>query len=76
VTTRTLRCVMASNWLIHLPIAWLSRFRLMTIERAPWMNNLRRYAFPRLLIPSSQALPPVECCLVLAQVMPRNRGPW
>ena len=61
-TTRASRCVLASNWLTQLPIAWLSRVRLVTLGRPPWINNLRRYAFPRLLISSSHALPPVKCC--------------
>ena len=29
--------------------------------RAPWINCLRRYRFPRLLMPSILVLPPVEC---------------
>ena len=31
-------------------------------ERAPWISSVRRYASPRLLIPSSVGLPPLECC--------------
>src|SRR6478672_1739149 len=30
---------------------------------APWMNSIRRYLFPRLLMPSNFSLPPVVCCL-------------
>ena len=29
-------------------------------ERAPWMSSVRKYASPRLLIPSSVGLPPLE----------------
>src|SRR5689334_22722276 len=30
---------------------------------APWMKSIRRYLFPRLLMPSNFGLPPVVCCL-------------
>jgi hypothetical protein len=33
-----------------------------TTDRAPWMNNVRRYASPRLLMPNRRALPPLKCC--------------
>ena len=29
--------------------------------RAPWMRSVRRYVSPRLLIPNSRCLPPLEC---------------
>ena len=38
-----------------------SRLVRRTPVRAPWMSILRRYRFPRLLMPSGFALPPVEC---------------
>lgn len=30
--------------------------------RAPWINSVRRYASPRLLMPCSTFLPPLEFC--------------
>ena len=39
-----------------------SRLTRRTADRAPCTRILRRYLLPRLLMPNSLALPPVECC--------------
>jgi hypothetical protein len=44
----------------HCPRHEPSRLTRSTAARAPWINILRRYGFPRLLMPSSFGLPPVE----------------
>lgn len=40
--------------------AW--RFAADSAARAMCMSKVRRYTSPRLLMPSSVALPPLECC--------------
>src|SRR5450432_3631940 len=35
-------------------------FAARMAERAPWISSVRKYASPRLLIPSSVGLPPLE----------------
>jgi hypothetical protein len=34
-----------------------------SVARAPWINSLRNYRSPRLLIPNNRVCPPVECYL-------------
>lgn len=33
------------------------------LARAPWTISVRKYVSPRLVMPSSNGLPPLECCL-------------
>src|ERR1700721_3629893 len=53
------RCSSASS---HGPNGDRSRLTRRTADRAPCTRILRRYLFPRLLMPNSLAFPPVECC--------------
>jgi hypothetical protein len=62
-TAATLRCMRVSRLFIQGPNGWVSRRTWANTDRDPWMNNRRRYWFPRLLIPRSLAFPPVEYCL-------------
>jgi hypothetical protein len=61
---------------MKIALVWtISSSRLVrpTAVRAPWMNLLRRHMFPRLLMPSGFALPPVECWRALVRA--RRRTP-
>src|SRR4029077_19849844 len=61
-TITTLRAAPPSKPFIHCPRYDPSRLARNTTARAPWMNILRRYGFPRLLIPNSLVFPPVDHC--------------
>ena len=34
-----------------------------TTDLAPWINSMRKYGSPRLVIPKCRCLSPLECCL-------------
>ncbi len=59
-TTTTFFGALESRASSHAPIGARSRLIRSTAARAPWIRILRRYTLPRLLMPSSFALPPVE----------------
>lgn len=61
-TETTLPCDLVSRSLIQSPDGRRSRLTRYTTDRAPWMKRRRRYSLPRLLMPSSFVLPPVERC--------------
>ena len=46
----------------HGPNGDRSRFTRSTADRAPCTSSFLRQQLPRLLMPKSRALPPVECC--------------
>src|ERR1700761_1776625 len=60
--TTTLIGARVSSVSSHGPNGDRSRFTRKTADRAPCTRSLRRYLFPRLLMPNSLALLPVECC--------------
>ena len=62
-TTATFVLRRSSSPSIHLFTGALRRCAVQSAERAPWISNVRRYASPRLLMPNSTVLPPVDSCL-------------
>lgn len=62
-TAATLGCERSANRTAHLLSRSSLGFAVRNAERAPWTISVRRYASPRLLIPSSRSLPPELCCL-------------
>src|SRR4029077_7930784 len=58
-TTTVLPCARLSKPRSQLPSGVAVLDSEGRVARAPWMMSLRRYLLPRLVIPSSFALPPV-----------------
>jgi len=74
-TISTLRGALPSSAVIHGPIASRSRLQRKTTARAPWIRILRKYRFPRLLIPESLALPPGEYSFGTSPIQAANSRP-
>ena len=60
-TMATLGWARASGRLIQSPVGVSCLTKCAMAARAPWISWTRRYWLPRLLMPSSLTLPPVEC---------------
>src|SRR6266567_953894 len=73
--TTTLIGARVSNVSSHEPNGDRSRLTRRTADRAPCTRSLRRYLFPRLLIPNSLAFPPVECCRGTSPSQEENSRP-
>src|ERR1700735_1379514 len=75
-TTATLRWALLISSFAHRP-SGVSRSAIWgSAARAPWINCLRRYLLPRLLIPSSFGLPPVVNCLGTKPSHAARSRPW
>ena len=61
-TTATLRCARARRSRSHAPRGVCALASQGRAARAPWISNVRRYVFPRFVMPRSFGLPPVVCC--------------
>src|SRR5215472_8708959 len=61
-TTTLLRGARCANRCTHCPNPPVSYLTRNNTDRAPWISIRRRYTLPRLLMPYSFCLPPVECC--------------
>lgn len=60
-TVTLLTCIRAYCWSSHLTSRSRLRFIFSTQERAPWRMRRPRWPFPRLLMPCTAVLPPVQC---------------
>lgn len=61
-TVATLRWTRAMRPRSHAPSGVLLLSSEGRAARAPWISNLRKYLFPRLVMASSLSLPPVVTC--------------
>jgi hypothetical protein len=73
--TITLMGARVSSASSHGPKGDRSRLTRSTADRAPCTRSLRRYRFPRLLMPNSLVFPPVECCRGTSPSQEENSRP-
>jgi hypothetical protein len=59
----TLMCRRVLSSLVHLSVGVCLLAATRTTDLAPCTSSVLRYASPRLLMPSNNGFPPLECCL-------------